>query len=400
MTAAVVAGLAAAATGHGGVARAAARATKRDAIARITFRRRTAHTAQSGRGSAPAQQRNTRYGRFHPLRRHSSCARRGAERAEWRATGHGWRARACAPARVPSSPLTLKDALVRAAFGGSPSDSGSDTDSAGGPDAGSASERGTWLPRARCEAATLAHWPRGLVLCRQFLPREALGEVREAVLRAGIACEAGSDASGGNGGGDHGGDGIAAAPDQVMYFGELPDWIQRCADAVDAFAGACAKPPLWRARGHAPAFAGECAHLAADASALCRACAQATDAGCEAFAEARRSAGGQLNQAILNAYSRRGSLPAHVDLPRFADGIAALSLWGDCTMRFAPAVGAPCERAGAARGGAAGAVTLALSGGDLLLMSHEARWSWTHEVVDVSSERRVSLTLRHLPPDG
>ena len=88
------------------------------------------------------------------------------------------------------------------------------------------------------------------------------------------------------------------------------------------------------------------------------------------------------------------------DLARFADGIAALSLWGDCTMRFAPAVGAACERAGAARGGAAGAVTLALSGGDLLLMSHEARWSWTHEVVDVSSERRVSLTLRHLPPDG
>eukprot|EP00793_Prasinoderma_coloniale_P003562 PRCOL_00002936-RA len=262
-----------------------------------------------------------------------------------------------------AAPRTLRrDALVRAAFGGSPSDSGSDTDSAGGPDAGSASERGTWLPRARCEAATLAHWPRGLVLCRQFLPHEALGEVREAVLRAGIACAAGSDASGGNGGGDHGGDGIAAAPDQVMYFGELPDWIQRCADAVDAFA--------------------------------------ATDAGCEAFAEARRSAGGQLNQAILNAYSRRGSLPAHVDLARFADGIAALSLWGDCTMRFAPAVGAPCERAGAARGGAAGAVTLALSGGDLLLMSHEARWSWTHEVVDVSSERRVSLTLRHLPPDG
>ena len=99
-------------------------------------------------------------------------------------------------------------------------------------------------------------------------------------------------------------------------------------------------------------------------------------------------------QAIVNCYGRGDTLPPHVDLLRFSDGIALLSLEGECDFRLAPAHAAHAAEVDRPRGAP---LTLSLAAGDVVLLSQEARWHWTHEVLNVCSARRVSLTLRHLP---
>ena len=81
-------------------------------------------------------------------------------------------------------------------------------------------------------------------------------------------------------------------------------------------------------------------------------------------------------------------LKQHVDLPRFVDGVAIFSLGADAVMRFEEQVAERGNAAGAllpeeeeeeekarAKGGV---VSCLLRDGDLLLLSREARWKWTH----------------------
>ncbi|XP_078446473.1 2-oxoglutarate (2OG) and Fe(II)-dependent oxygenase superfamily protein isoform X5 [Wolffia australiana] len=94
------------------------------------------------------------------------------------------------------------------------------------------------------------------------------------------------------------------------------------------------------------------------------------------------------NQGICN----------HVDLMRFEDGIAIVSLGSPCVMHFSTVdrSAAPPRR-----------VPLMLSAGSLVFMSGEARYNWAHGIdrrpgfqiwhgLEIHQTRRISITLRKL----
>ncbi|XP_041993209.1 uncharacterized protein LOC121743886 [Salvia splendens] len=104
-----------------------------------------------------------------------------------------------------------------------------------------------------------------------------------------------------------------------------------------------------------------------------------------------------FNQLIVNIYQPGEGIGAHVDLMRFEDGIAIVSLESACVMRFSP-VEASSD-----------SVELLLSPGSLVLMWGEARYLWKHEInrkpgfqiwqgQEIHQESRTSITLRRLCP--
>ncbi|CAN6969781.1 unnamed protein product [Brassica rapa subsp. trilocularis] len=106
-----------------------------------------------------------------------------------------------------------------------------------------------------------------------------------------------------------------------------------------------------------------------------------------------------FNQLIVNLYQPGEGICAHVDLLRFEDGIAIVSLESPCVMRFSPAEQGEGE-----------GVDVLLSPGSLILMSGEARYRWKHEInrkqigfqvwegEEIDQKRRISITLRKLCP--
>lgn len=91
---------------------------------------------------------------------------------------------------------------------------------------------------------------------------------------------------------------------------------------------------------------------------------------------------------------------AHVDLMRFEDGIAIVSLESPCVMHFSP-VEAQAHRIEVS------SVPVLLSPGSLVLMWGEARYLWKHEInrkpgfqtwlgQEINQKRRASITLRRL----
>lgn len=106
-----------------------------------------------------------------------------------------------------------------------------------------------------------------------------------------------------------------------------------------------------------------------------------------------------FNQLIVNLYQPGEGICAHVDLLRFEDGIAIVSLESPCVMRFSPA-----EK------GESDGVDVLLIPGSLILMSGEARYCWKHEInrkqigfqvwegEEIDQKRRISITLRKLCP--
>ncbi|KAG2697429.1 hypothetical protein I3760_07G105400 [Carya illinoinensis] len=115
-----------------------------------------------------------------------------------------------------------------------------------------------------------------------------------------------------------------------------------------------------------------------------------------------------FDQLIVNAYQPGEGICAHVDLMRFEDGIAIVSLESSCVMHFTK-VGQPhCD---AANGGKSHPPTtripVYLTPGSLVLISGEARYSWKHEInrkpgfqiwegQELNQRRRISVTLRKL----
>lgn len=99
---------------------------------------------------------------------------------------------------------------------------------------------------------------------------------------------------------------------------------------------------------------------------------------------------------------------AHVDLMRFDDGIAIVSLESPCVMHFSQA-----EPGGTAfdtlkqGDGECTKVPVFLNPGSLVLMSRDARYLWKHEINrkpgaqlcdgrELEQNRRTSVTLRKL----
>ncbi|KAJ1980411.1 hypothetical protein H4R35_001134 [Dimargaris xerosporica] len=103
-----------------------------------------------------------------------------------------------------------------------------------------------------------------------------------------------------------------------------------------------------------------------------------------------------FDQLIGNMYQPGEGIRPHVDLARFDDGIGIVSLASHCTMVFAPADPVSTQPP----------VTLVLEPGDILAMTGDARYAWTHAIpgqaVDMVEGQpryrstRISLTLRRV----
>ena len=109
-----------------------------------------------------------------------------------------------------------------------------------------------------------------------------------------------------------------------------------------------------------------------------------------------------FNCVAVNAYAPPDALAPHVDLPRYADGVAIVSLGGAVVMRFewVGGKGAPPPSA---------AVPVLLRPGDVLTLVGEARTDWTHGFGGGDGEWggrrvaragvRVGVTLRWMEAD-
>ncbi|CAN7089301.1 unnamed protein product [Brassica rapa subsp. narinosa] len=193
---------------------------------------------------------------------------------------------------------------------------------------------------------TTAVWERvekinGLWLCRNFLSVHHQSDLLSAILNEGWFVE--------------------ESINQAMRFGDLPSWATELSDLILESVESVDLPVLpadllWRE----PLF----------------------------------------DQLIVNLYQPGEGICAHVDLLRFEDGIAIVSLESPCVMRFSPAEQGEGEEA----------VDVLLSPGSLILMSGEARYSWKHEInrkqigfqvwegEEIDQKRRISITLRKLCP--
>ncbi|KAF3622332.1 putative DEAD-box ATP-dependent RNA helicase 24 [Capsicum annuum] len=109
-----------------------------------------------------------------------------------------------------------------------------------------------------------------------------------------------------------------------------------------------------------------------------------------------------FDQLIVNMYQPAEGICPHVDLMRFEDGIAIVSLESTCVMHFSrvendtSGVQDPQHK-----------VPVLLTPGCLILMWGEARYLWKHEInrkpgiqiwegQEIDQKRRISVTLRKL----
>eukprot|EP01060_Flectonema_neradi_P013029 TRINITY_DN19810_c0_g1_i1.p1 TRINITY_DN19810_c0_g1~~TRINITY_DN19810_c0_g1_i1.p1 ORF type:complete len:203 (+),score=15.95 TRINITY_DN19810_c0_g1_i1:190-798(+) len=104
------------------------------------------------------------------------------------------------------------------------------------------------------------------------------------------------------------------------------------------------------------------------------------------------------NQLILNRYGGEQGLKPHVDLMRFENHIAGITLCGTASFVFTPVSGGVGK-------------TFFLEQGDAYLMSNEARYNYTHGIPEqafdidddgneVPRTTRISITLRKLVDDS
>ncbi|XP_019164172.1 PREDICTED: uncharacterized protein P8A3.02c [Ipomoea nil] len=111
-----------------------------------------------------------------------------------------------------------------------------------------------------------------------------------------------------------------------------------------------------------------------------------------------------FDQLIANAYEPGEGICAHVDLMRFEDGIAVVSLESTCVMHFTRV---ETEENECGRVIPSNKVPVLLTPGSLALMWGEARYLWKHEINrkpgfqewegrEISQKRRISVTLRRL----
>ncbi|KAL3827838.1 hypothetical protein ACJIZ3_016640 [Penstemon smallii] len=112
-----------------------------------------------------------------------------------------------------------------------------------------------------------------------------------------------------------------------------------------------------------------------------------------------------FNQLIVNIYQPGEGICAHVDLMRFEDGIAIVSLESSCVMHFSLAEAEYKNAEEVNREFAK--IPVLLTPGSLILMWGEARYLWKHEINrkpgfqkwdghDIDQKRRTSVTLRRL----
>ncbi|KAF8665957.1 hypothetical protein HU200_054043 [Digitaria exilis] len=115
-----------------------------------------------------------------------------------------------------------------------------------------------------------------------------------------------------------------------------------------------------------------------------------------------------FDQMIANRYNPGEGICAHVDLMRFDDGIAIVSLESACVMHFSQAepTGTTLDTLKLGDGEPT-KVPVYLNPGSLVVMSGDARYLWKHEINrkpgaqlwdgrELEQHRRTSVTLRKL----
>ncbi|XP_057964482.1 uncharacterized protein LOC131155408 [Malania oleifera] len=114
-----------------------------------------------------------------------------------------------------------------------------------------------------------------------------------------------------------------------------------------------------------------------------------------------------FNQLIVNVYQPGEGICAHVDLMRFEDGIAIVSLESSCVMHFTRDERDNCNIAEGKDNPPKTKIPVYLTPGSLVLMWGEARYLWKHEInrrpgfqiwegKEIHQEKRTSITLRRL----
>ncbi|TVU23733.1 hypothetical protein EJB05_26112, partial [Eragrostis curvula] len=115
-----------------------------------------------------------------------------------------------------------------------------------------------------------------------------------------------------------------------------------------------------------------------------------------------------FDQLIANRYKPGEGICAHVDLMRFDDGIAIISLESACVMQFSQAEPGGTARDILKQGDIESTkVPVHLSPGSLVLMSGDARYIWKHGINrkpgaqlwdgrELEQDYRTSVTLRKL----
>ncbi|KAK1385165.1 alkylated DNA repair protein alkB-like [Heracleum sosnowskyi] len=183
---------------------------------------------------------------------------------------------------------------------------------------------------------------KGLWLCKDFLDDHQQSLLLSEIHKEGWFCE--------------------ASHNQAMRFGDLPAWATEISTSVKETIQftdleTCLFPP----------------------NLLCR----------EPF----------FDQLIVNTYQPGEGICAHVDLMRFEDGIAIVSLESSCVMHF--------TRVESEATNNLQKVPVYLTPGSLVLMWGEARYLWKHEInrnpgiqiwegENIDQKRRTSITLRKL----
>ncbi|XP_049408256.1 uncharacterized protein LOC125871662 [Solanum stenotomum] len=109
-----------------------------------------------------------------------------------------------------------------------------------------------------------------------------------------------------------------------------------------------------------------------------------------------------FDQLIANMYQPGEGICPHVDLMRFEDGIAIVSLESSCVMHFSRVENETCSAQDPPH-----KTPVLLTPGCLILMWGEARYLWKHEInrkpgfqiwegQEIDQKKRISVTLRKL----
>ncbi|KAL6271817.1 hypothetical protein ACE6H2_028728 [Prunus campanulata] len=207
---------------------------------------------------------------------------------------------------------------------------------------------------------------KGLWLCRDFLPPQRQSSLLSTIQNEGWFTQ--------------------ASHNQAMRFGDLPSWAAELSHSIR-------KVVL------ASDFVLEPIVLGNTDNVNENACSFPSDLFCREPL---------FDQLILNSYQPGEGICAHIDLMRFEDGIAILSLESSCVMHFSPV---DETSRGFLMDGEKdpplAKIPVYLTPGSLIFMSGEARYLWKHEInrmpgfqnwegEELNQKRRISITLRKL----
>ncbi|KAL6210399.1 hypothetical protein ACLB2K_015632 [Fragaria x ananassa] len=177
-----------------------------------------------------------------------------------------------------------------------------------------------------------------------------------------------------------------ASHNQAMRFGDLPGWAAELSDSIKEVVLSC----------------GSDSHLI-ELGSSCGGKKNVSPFSPELLVREPL-----FDQLILNLYQPGEGICAHVDLMRFEDGIAILSLESSCVMHFSPVEGTSEDfLVDGEKDPLTTKIPVYLTPGSLILMSGEARYQWKHEInrkpgfqkwqgEELNQKKRISITLRKL----